>query len=230
MAEVKIQKIACPQCKKELEVEVREKVELPYDRMQRDRVLENTFFKVECQSCKTAFTIAYKCQYNDMERKYLLWVTPVLDQKSRGEIEAFNQRIQEDDRLRLAQGGYRYRIVQSDNELREKVIIFDEGLDDRYIETLKIVYVPLIQNKVGEGTKITGIFFDRKKEGGYQFIVTFDNKPPMCANVNMDIYHDMSEKLKDIAECNTSQGLCRIDAEWGLKVMMREKTEFRESS
>ena len=225
MAEVRVQKITCPQCKKELSVNVWDKVELPYDEMQRDRVLQNTFFKVDCDSCKAVFTIVYKCQYNDMERKYLLWVAPAMDEKAQSEMAAYNQKLQSDNRLRLAQGGYRYRVVQSDNELREKVVIFDEGLDDRFIETLKIVYVPLIKNKMGEGTQITGIFFDRKKIGGYQFIVTFDNKPPMSANVNMNIYHDMTEKLKDIAERNTPEGLCRIDADWGLKVMMHEVEE-----
>lgn len=222
MAEVRQQKIACPQCKRELTINVWDKVELPYDMQHRDRVLQNTFFKVGCDGCQSSFTIAYKCQYNDMERKYLLWVAPAMDEKTQNEINEYNQKLKIDDRLRLAQGGYHYRIVNSDNELREKVIIFDEGLDDRYIETLKIVYVPLIKNKMGEGTQITGIYFDRKKAGGYQFIVTFDNKPPMSANVNMDIYHDMTDKLKSIAERNTPEGLCRIDADWGLKVMMHE--------
>lgn len=222
MAEVRVQKIMCPHCKKEVGINVWTKVELPYDAAQREQVLNNTFFKVRCRECETVFTIAYKSQYNDMERKYLLWVAPGMDEKTQKEIEAYNQELRTDNRLRLAQGGYRYRIVRNDNELREKVIIFDEGLDDRYIETLKIVYVPLIKNKVGKETAITGMYFDRKATGGYQFIVTFANKPPMCANANMEIYKDMTEKLKDVAESNTPDGLCRIDADWALKVMMHE--------
>ncbi len=225
MALVKQQKITCPKCKSEIVINVWDKVELPYDVEQKDSVMRNTFFKVDCAGCQSSFTIAYKCQYNDMERKYLLWVAPALDEKAKEEIEAYNQQLKSDERLRMAQGGYRYRIVQSDNELREKVIIFDEGLDDRYIETLKIVYVPLIKNKMGNDTQITGIYFDRKREGGYQFIVTFDNRPPMSANVNMDIYKDMTDKLKSIATRNTPEGLCRIDADWGLKVMMHEVDE-----
>ena len=225
MAEVRQQKMTCPQCKREITINVWDKVELPYDAEQKNRVLQNTFFKVNCVNCQATFTIAYKCQYNDMERKYLLWVAPALDQKAKGDIAQYNQQLQNDQRLRMAQGGYRYRIVQSDNELREKVIIFDEGLDDRYIETLKIVYVPLIKNKMGEGTQITGIYFDRKQGGGYQFIITFDNKPPMSANVNMDIYQDMTNKLRDIVARNTPEGLCRIDADWGLKVMMHQVEE-----
>lgn len=222
MAEVKTQKITCPQCKREVDINVWSKVDVPYDAPQREQVLRNTFFKVGCENCKATFTIAYNCKYNDMERKYLLWVVPAMDDKTRKEIEVYNQRLSMDNSLRLAQGGYRYRIVRNDNELREKVFIFDEGLDDRYIETLKIVYVPLIKNKVGKDIPITGIYFDKKASGGYQFVVTFVNKPPMCADVNMEIYRDMTQKLKSIAERNTPDGLCRIDADWALAIMMHQ--------
>lgn len=225
MAEVKQQKLVCPQCKREITINVWDKVEIPYDIEQRERVLQNSFFKVNCSGCHFSFTIGYKCQYNDMERKYLLWVAPAMDEKMQKEIDAYNMRLQSDERLRLAQGGYRYRIVRNDNELREKVIIFDEGLDDRYIETMKVVYVPLIKNKLGDTTQITGIYFDRKKTGGYQFIFTFDNRPPMRADANMDIYRDMSNKLREVVQRNTPHGLCRIDADWGVQVMMNRVEE-----
>lgn len=222
MAETRVQKITCPRCRKEVGIQVWTKIELPYDAPQREQVLHNTFFKVRCRECETVFTIAYKCQYNDMERKYLLWVAPSMDEKTQKEIDAYNQELRTDNRLRLAQGGYRYRIVRSDNELREKVIIFDEGLDDRYIETMKLVYVPLIKNKVGKEIQISGIFFDKKQTSGYQLVVTFTNRAPMCADVNMEIYRDMTGKLRDVVERNTPEGLCRIDAKWALKVMMHE--------
>ena len=225
MAEVRDQKIKCPKCGNEITIQVWNKVELPYDMEQKELVLQNKLLRIDCPICQDKFTIAYKCQYNDLERRYMVWVVPAMDEKTKNAAEQYNQLLKADSRLRLAQGGYRYRTVRDDNELREKVIIFDEGLDDRFIETLKLVYVPLIKNKMGEGVQITGLFFDRKKTGGYQFVVVFDKKPPMSADVNMDIYHDMTKKLKDIADRNTPEGLCRIDANWALKVMMHEVEE-----
>lgn len=222
MAELKKQKITCPKCKREVDINVWTKIELPYDAEQREQVLRNMLFKVGCETCKETFTIAYKCQYNDMERRFLLWVAPAMDEKTQNEIAAYNHRLTVDNTLRLAQGGYRYRIVRSDNELREKVIIFEDGLDDRFVETMKIVYVPIIKNRVGINVPITGIYFDRKRSGGYQFIVTFVDRQPMCADANMEIYADMTEKLRAIVERETPSGLCRIDADWALKVMMNK--------
>lgn len=225
MAECKVQKVICPKCKNQIEVRVWDKVELPYDAEQKERVMQNTFCRVDCVACGLAYFIAYNCQYNDLEHKYLVWMIPRMGEKEQNQIAVYNNQIQTDASLRLAQGGYRYRIVRDGNELREKVLIFDEGLDDRYIETLKMVYVPLIKKKVGEDCKIKGIFFDKKKDGGYQFIISFEDKPPMSANANMDIYEDMKVKLKDVVESHTPEGLCLIEANWALEIMMNRVEE-----
>lgn len=228
MAEARRQKILCPKCRKEIEINVWNTVEVPYDDELREQVLKNTFFRVDCVDCKIKFPVAYHCQYNDMLRKFLLWVAPNVDlpaSKDHKAIAEYNEKLKTDNRLRLAQGGYRYRIVRNNNELREKTIIFEEGLDDRYIETMKLVYVPLIKKEIKEENKIAGIYFDKRAEGGYQLMVLFNNLPPMCAAVDMNIYEDMKVKLKDIVDESTPEGLCQIDAAWALKVMMHEMKE-----
>ncbi len=228
MAKVKVQKIECPRCKKEVEINVWDKVELPYDQEQRERVLQNTFYRADCPECKNTFSIAYKCQYNDMERKYMLWVAPERDLIAHKQISEYNGQLQTDRILRLAQGGYRYRVVRNDNELREKVIIFDDGLDDRFIETMKIVYVPTLKKKVGPDVQITGLYFNKKEEGNYQFVVSFTNGAVMTVSVDMNIYHDMKEKLMDLAVENTPEGFCRIDAEWAMNIMMHEVEDSKD--
>ncbi|MBQ9984108.1 MAG: CpXC domain-containing protein [Lachnospiraceae bacterium] len=219
MDNVKKQKMQCFQCGKDLELEIFPKMEIPYDLPLRDRALQNTLFKLTCPECNGIFNVAYESQYNDMERKYLLWVVPKLDDGARQRLDAYNQRLQTDSTLRLAQGGYRYRIVCNGNELREKIIIFDEGLDDRYVEMLKLVYAPAIKKNVQEDAQITGIFFDKSTKGTYHFVACFQNLKPICIEINMDIYRDMQEKSKDVVNSNTAEGVCRIDAQWAYQVM-----------
>ncbi len=45
------------------------------------------------------------------------------------------------EKIGNAQEDYLYRFVQSKNELREKLFIFDAGLDNRAIEILKFLYI-----------------------------------------------------------------------------------------
>jgi len=220
MSEVKKQMIACPKCGREIEIEVWDSIDIPYDMEQKEKVLKNTFFKAGCDTCKITFPIGYKCLYNDMEQKYLIWMAPKLEEDEQKDIEEYNERLKTDSHLKLAQGGYTYRIVRNDNELREKVLIFDEGLDDRYIETMKMVYVPVFKKNLAKDSRIMGLYFDKKEDGGYQWVIVFDNRQPMVADVNMDIYEDMKDKLNSIVEEKTTEGFIQINAPWAMEVMM----------
>lgn len=220
MSEVKKQMIACPKCGREIEIEVWDSIDIPYDMEQKEKVLKNTFFKAGCDTCKITFPIGYKCLYNDMEQKYLIWMAPKLEEDEQKDIEEYNERLKTDSHLKLAQGGYTYRIVRNDNELREKVLIFDEGLDDRYIETMKMVYVPVFKKNLAKDSRIMGLYFDKKEDGGYQWVIVFDNRQPMIADVNMDIYEDMKDKLNSIVEEKTTEGFIQINAPWAMEVMM----------
>lgn len=219
MANVKKRKIICPKCYKELEVDIWDKVEIPYDAQQKERVMKNTFFQAECTACHTLVPMIYDCEYNDLERKYMIWIVPKLLDSEKARIMSYNKRLETDKTLKLAQGGYRYRIVRTANELREKIFIFDEGLDDRFIETMKLAYVPVIRKNIADDNKILDIFFDKNASGKYQWVVIFDKRQPMVLNIDMNIYHDMKEKLWDVVEAKTMKGFAMIEAHWALDVM-----------
>lgn len=222
MSEVKKQMIACPKCGKEIEIDVWDSVDIPYDMEMKEKVLQNTMFKAHCEDCGFVFPIGYKFLYNDMEQRYLIWMAPRLEEAEQKDIDDYNEQLKTDHRLQLAQKGYIYRIVRNDNELREKVVIFDEGLDDRYIETMKIVYLPVIKKNVPADARIMGIYFDKKpeEEKGYRWVVIFDKNKPIMADINMDIYEDMKEKLHDLVEEKTPVGFTQIAAPWAMDVMM----------
>lgn len=228
MAKTKKQRIQCPKCGKEIEIEVWDTLEMPYDEEQKEKILKNVFFRIRCEACGIQLPMLYDCEYNDLEKKFLIWIVPKLLDSEKVRIMKFNKRLETDKTLQLAQGGYRYRLVRSDNELREKVLIFEEGLDDRFIETMKITYVPLIRKNVGNDCTIRGIYFDRNGQGGYQWVVILEKRQPLVLDVNMDIYEDMKEKLWDTAEKKTIKGLALIEERWALDVMetyARDKKE-----
>lgn len=211
MPDCRKDRIKCPKCGKEIEIDVWDNIDLPYDEEQKKRILNNSLFKINCDSCKIIFPFAYRCQYNDMEQKYLIWFAPRADETEQKAIVAYNQQLKMDKPLQLARGGYRYRVVFNDNELREKVLIFDEGLDDRYIETMKVSYLPLLQEKLTEDeAKILGIYFDKKEDGEYRWVIVFDRKAPAAVDIDMKMYEDMKIKLKNIVEKKLRKVWCRL--------------------
>lgn len=231
MSEIQKQRTMCPKCGKIIEFGVWDSIEIPYDEEQKQKVLDNTFFRVLCEDCKIMFPVAYPCVYNDLEQRYLIWIAPKMDEKEQKDIAAHNFKLKNDDVVRLAQKAYRFRIVRNSNELREKIIIFDEGLDDRIVEVMKLVYIPAIRKNIGEDSKITGLYFDKRPDNGeYQWVVLIENKNPMFGKIDMSVYEDMKAKTIETAEARTAEGLVQINAKWAVELMTEynEKRQARE--
>ncbi|MCM1497850.1 MAG: CpXC domain-containing protein [Clostridium sp.] len=231
MSEISKQKTMCPECGRIIEFDVWESIEIPYDAEQKEKVLDNTFFRVSCHNCRISFPVAYPCVYNDLEQRYLIWIAPKLDEKEQADILNHNRKLKSDAALRLAQNAYTFRIVRNSNELREKIRIFDEGLDDRLLETLKLVYVPSIRKEIGAETVITGLYFDKHpKSGEYQWVVLAAKREPLVGRIDMSIYEDMKEKMEAIIKEKTGEGLVRIDARWASDVMKEYNKRTQEAN
>ena len=101
MAEVKKQRVICPKCGSRIEVGIWDCIEMPYDMEKKESIMNQTFFKLNCDACKNVFPIAYKCIYNDMEQKYMIWLVPRLGEGELEEINAYNLQLMTDNRLAL---------------------------------------------------------------------------------------------------------------------------------
>ena len=219
MAEIKKQTIPCPKCGKPLEIEMWDSVELPRDREQKEKIMNNHFFGAECDTCGEFIPVGYRCTYNDMERKYFLWLLPKLGEKEQQAVLEYNERLVKDNPFRLARSGYRHRVVQSVSELREKILIFDEGLDDRYIELMKMAYAPVIRQRLQTESRITDIRFQKQPDGEYSFLVIFDNRPPANVLVDMDTYNGTGNRMENRLEPETPGNLICVNAGWAAEVM-----------
>jgi len=83
-----------------------------------------------CQSCRKVAEVVWPLLYHDMERDLMVHIR--LDgQLPEGQAP---EPVPVEDFMR----GFALRTVASRNELVEKVLIFEDGLDDRIIEIFKI--------------------------------------------------------------------------------------------
>lgn len=219
MSKVEKQMIACPKCGKETEVSYMQKIEMPYDEEQKEKIMKNGFFCSQCTSCKVVFPVLYDCEYNDLEKKYMIWFIPHLTDDEKVRVMQYNQKLKTDKTLQLAQGGYRYRLVGSVYELVEKIIIFDHDLDDRFVETMKLAYLPMIQKNLDGESKIMGMFLNVNQQNKYTWVVFLDNKEPLVLECDIKIYQDMKEKLASYADEKMMEGFAWIETKWANAVM-----------
>ena len=95
----------------------------------KEKVWNDEAFRYRCPDCGATALLNYNFLYHQQEDKILIFVDA--DGSSYGDMEMIlKQRGNAFD-------GYRKRIVLSYNDFKEKLLIFDAGLDDRIVEIIK---------------------------------------------------------------------------------------------
>jgi hypothetical protein len=86
-----------------------------------------------CEQCGHSATIEQDLLYHDMERQLMILRHPQGDAPEELADESFRMLNT------LSGSNYTYRLVTSMNELAEKILIWEDGLDDRTMEVFKLV-------------------------------------------------------------------------------------------
>jgi len=111
-------------------------------------VLAGTFMRFDCIGCRATIEVEHDLLYSDLERQLFIGVFP---RPSRGDAASCANLIEETFRttfleaapapVRRSATAITRRIVFGYDELREKVVARDAGLDDRVVEALKLVLI-----------------------------------------------------------------------------------------
>lgn len=136
MSYLSVQVFTCEQCGNQQEVDIWKSLNASLDPEAKDQLISGELFAIECERCQASIRTAYPLLYHDMELQVMVWLgcpspagdsglSPVMT----GELGPLP--------LGGFPKGYRLRRVETENELREKVCIFDAGLDDRVMEFMK---------------------------------------------------------------------------------------------
>lgn len=170
----------CPQCGHECSakvwgsINVKEKPEL------KGQILDGSFFVNTCPECGNEVTLVYNCLYLDEDNHQMFYLIA-----GNGSEEDDFQAEQEAKAAAnmvpfWREGDYILRIVHSASDLREKVMIFDAGYDDRVVEIAK----GMALSQCPEGSYITEIHFASiagqkvlvliDNEGGEQYVTEFN--------------------------------------------------------
>jgi len=101
------------------------------DPEEKSRLMDGTLTAFKCGACGHTAQVVYSLLYHDMRQTTAIWLIPPGPDGKPGEAP---------DLAAMTFGkNYRTRIVDSYNQLREKILIFDAGFDDRIIEVAKLM-------------------------------------------------------------------------------------------
>lgn len=135
-----LEKITCPNCGEEGDFVVQEKINTALDPEAKAKILSGEFFRFKCTKCGNEIDIGYNCIYHQMEDHFMIMLV-ISDDLIDDAVKALDNysNVELVDGVTLLDPDYALRIVKSQIELQEKVYIFDQGLDDRVIELMKII-------------------------------------------------------------------------------------------
>ena len=111
----------------------------------REQILDGTFHRFTCPTCAEPVVVEHRLAYTDFPRRQWFTVFPRIDLRHCEEMVAFAQRSFQATMVERAPEMVRdwardmtTRAIFGLASLREKLLVFEAGLDDRVVECLKL--------------------------------------------------------------------------------------------
>jgi hypothetical protein len=124
--------VVCPNCGSPQKFKLWQSLNVGIDPAEKERLLSGEICTLRCESCGEESPVEHDLLYHDPKRKLMIKL-----QYGNGEEDSALGPTLENLSAVIAES-YRFRVVRTFKGLVEKVMIFDDRLDDRIIEVLKL--------------------------------------------------------------------------------------------
>ena len=211
MSQSTMQEIACPQCGEKQPFLVWDSINTVENPEMKEKVRNDEAFRFHCPHCGAWAMLNYNFLYHQPEERLLIFVNA--DGSAYEEMEAVLHR------KGSAFGGYQKRIVLSYNEFKEKLLIFDAGLDDRIVEIIKSSVWDNVEARY-KGKGIDEIYFATNEDGEHGFL--FRREGAMVASMEFDeaLYKAIREAAAGRISALSEEELV-IDRKWAKNIVKR---------
>ncbi len=221
MSETVTKSVICPKCRQQSATNILISANTVEEPDIRSAVLNEEIFRWKCKKCGFSTRFQHPFLYNDIERKFMVYFIPqvgrqkVVDQK----LEAQYSDLKD----------IRKRIVPDINSLKEKIVIFESGLDDMAVELTKLAVSEVVAKDTGYNV-YSGYFTEIDEEKNtisFQFFVGGD-KRSYIQSTRLDIYRRSAGIVKKhLAGSELQAGFLNIGREWARESLDAYKNSRR---
>lgn len=204
------EEITCPKCASNFPFIRWDSVNVSLDPEQKAKILDNSFFRTTCPNCSVNIFIPYSLLYHDMEQKLMIF----FDDDETSDSENEKLKLPPNMFFNDIQGEYKFRNVHGVNRLVEKILIFDNNLDDVEIERIKFgLTFWLVQQK--SLTQYPKIYFNNRDEDSFEFYIEEENKDGYTAKIEMFLYNELNN-IVQLQNANFTEGqdVMNINFDW----------------
>lgn len=223
----KTELIKCPKCGKEHPFTIWGSVNTEDDPEMRYKVRSGEAFRFDCPECKTGVNVNYDILYHQPEDKLMVHycttqegfdeALKIMSGELAGEDTASKAL---NDLMAAGTENYVKRLVPSQNQLREKLTIFDAGLDDRVIEFTKAIVISNLQN--GKEVPYDEILFLIGTDGSYAFELVNQEGSLGVVPFEKALYDDCAMKFGATIPALRDDPSVVVDLAWVLQKVSAE--------
>ncbi|MBQ6336578.1 MAG: CpXC domain-containing protein [Ruminococcus sp.] len=218
MSNVISKDVTCPKCGHNTGAHLYISINATNDPQFKEDLLSGRLLSFTCESCGYQAQYNYPLLYNDMKNRFMVYLIPQID---RFQLE---DRALENDYRNLK--GIRKRIAADFNSLKEKIFVFESGLDDMAVELTKYAISEMVARKLDVGRVSQGYLtmYNREENTiGFTFFVG-ENSEPYVQSARLEIYRKSMKIVNAI--CGNDKklsGFIKIDREWAENTLFRYK-------
>lgn len=212
--------ITCPDCGNDGEFVIWESLNTELDPQAQADLLSGRLFTYTCPHCKSVNTVNYGMLYHQMKKHIMIEYVP--DNEDTMEVVDYFEKITSGELLELPrlQDDYKFRIVHSQNQLREKAYIFEQDLDDRIIELMKIIIIAQI-GKSNVDFEIREILLAPDEEGPKNFVILLSDGRFIGTSFALELYKALENDLIDPADGGLKEYI--VDSNWAINRLQMKK-------
>ena len=218
MQKTVIKEIICPKCNEITEGKLYTSINATNNPHLRNEVLEENLFHWRCHSCGHEARLTYPLLYNDMKKRFMVYLIPEIDrfQLADNELEEEFKNLK----------GIRKRLAPDFNTFKEKLFIFENGLDDMAVEMTKLAISESVARKLKlrEVTEGYLSMYDRESNTmGFTYF-TGEERAPYVQTARLEIYGKSKDIIDKFAiKDKKLKGFIKIDREWAENILYRYK-------
>ncbi len=221
MSQSAVTTLTCPHCRHSQHFTVWHSVNVSQDPELKPRVLDRSLTTFTCEECGGTASIEQDLLYHDMDRRLM-----ILRRSGRGEPAELTDKSF--GLLNTLSGNaYAFRLVATMNELVEKVLIWEDNLDDRTVEVFKeVVWQALEEDQRGGHAQLFygGIVCQPGAEAEIELVLSNES-----ANLSMTLplESEFRRLEKQIARCLPSAASqcgkwLRVDRDYARAILDRQ--------
>ena len=183
MGQIKTRSFKCPYCGQGINIAVSDSINIDAQKEYKERMLKGNYFNCSCLSCNEVFKAEYPLLIENPSNNALIYFVPPRERFKLDKVENMPA---------VNSFGKKLRIVNTQKELVEKIIEFDDHLEDIIIEYIKTVIFDGLERS--QKNKVKDFFYIGMDEEVLKFVApTRDGTYNI--NVPKKIYTNYNQKF-----------------------------------